>query len=80
MKYAVDVNSSAMIYIPNFIKIGSSIQKLIGGYTDTQMHRQHDGRISLSIVFQNKESRLKIRAGLSDRLAVCVPVYLPYRY
>jgi hypothetical protein len=26
----------AMTYIPSFIKIGSGIQKLIGGYTDTQ--------------------------------------------
>jgi hypothetical protein len=37
MKYAVEMGSGAMIYIPNFIKIGSGIQKLIGGaFTDTQ--------------------------------------------
>jgi hypothetical protein len=36
MKYAVDMDSNAMIYIPSFIKIGSGIQKLIGGYKDTQ--------------------------------------------
>jgi hypothetical protein len=36
MKYAVEMGSGAMIYIPSFIKIGSGIQKLIGGYTDTQ--------------------------------------------
>jgi hypothetical protein len=35
MKYAVEVGSGAMIYIPSFIKIGSAIQKLIGGYTDS---------------------------------------------
>jgi hypothetical protein len=29
MKYAVDVGSGAMIYIPNFIKTDSDIQKLI---------------------------------------------------
>jgi hypothetical protein len=36
MKYAVEMGSGAMIYIPSFIQIGSPIQKLIGGYTDTQ--------------------------------------------
>jgi hypothetical protein len=29
MKYAVEMGSGAMIYIPSFIKIGSGIQKLI---------------------------------------------------
>jgi hypothetical protein len=36
MKYAVEVGSGVMIYIPSFIKITSAIQKLMGGYTDTQ--------------------------------------------
>jgi hypothetical protein len=36
MKYAVEMGSGAMIYIPSFIKIGSAIKKLIRGYTDTQ--------------------------------------------
>jgi hypothetical protein len=47
-KYAVKMGSGALIYIPGFLKIGSGIQKLmgggytdihsklIGGYTDTQ--------------------------------------------
>jgi hypothetical protein len=38
MKYAVEMGSDAMICIPSCIKIGSCIQKLIGGisrYTDT---------------------------------------------
>jgi hypothetical protein len=38
MKYAVEIGSSAKIYIPSFVKIGSGIQKLIGGihrYTDS---------------------------------------------
>jgi hypothetical protein len=38
MKYAVEMGSGAMIYIPSFIKIGSGIQKLIRGihrYTDS---------------------------------------------
>jgi hypothetical protein len=35
MKYAVEVGSGAMIYIPSFIKIGSGIQKLMG----SEVHR-----------------------------------------
>jgi hypothetical protein len=31
MKYAVEMGSGAMIYIPSFIKTGSGIQKLMGG-------------------------------------------------
>jgi hypothetical protein len=45
MKYAVEVGSGAIIYIPSFIKIGSSIHKLTG--EDTQTHRQDGDRISL---------------------------------
>jgi hypothetical protein len=36
MKYEVEMGSGSMIYIPSFIKIGSGIKKLIGGYADTQ--------------------------------------------
>jgi hypothetical protein len=39
MKYAVEMGSGAMLYIPNFVKIGSGIQNLIGGnhrYADIQ--------------------------------------------
>jgi hypothetical protein len=36
MKYALEMGSGAIIYIPSFIKIGSGIQTLMGGYTDTQ--------------------------------------------
>jgi hypothetical protein len=36
MKYAVETGSGAVIYVPSFIKIGSGIQKLMGGFTDTQ--------------------------------------------
>jgi hypothetical protein len=55
MKYAVEMGSGAMIYIPSFIKIGSGIQKLIGGNRMT--HRQQGDRISLLVFFQSKESR-----------------------
>jgi hypothetical protein len=37
MKYAVEMGSGAMIYIPSFIKSVTDIQKLIGmEFTDTQ--------------------------------------------
>jgi hypothetical protein len=36
MKYAVQMASGVMIYVPSFIMNGSGIQKLIEGYTDTQ--------------------------------------------
>jgi hypothetical protein len=36
MKCAVEVGSSAVMYLPIFIRIGSDIEKLIWGYTDTQ--------------------------------------------
>jgi hypothetical protein len=36
MKYAVQMGSGVMIYIPSLIKIGLSIQKSIRG--DTQTH------------------------------------------
>jgi hypothetical protein len=62
MKYAIEMGSGAIIYIPSFIEIGSAIQKLSGGGGgNSQTHRQHDNRISILIFFQNKESRLKIR-------------------
>jgi hypothetical protein len=40
MKYAVQIDSGAMIYIPSFIKICSGIQKLIGG-----IHRHTDSKV-----------------------------------
>jgi hypothetical protein len=39
MKYAVDMVSDAMMYMPRFIQIDSVIQKLLGGNTPTL--RQH---------------------------------------
>jgi hypothetical protein len=57
MKYAVEMSSAAMIYIPSFIKIVSAIQKFMGGgYMDTD--RQAAIRASLLSFFQNKESEL----------------------
>jgi hypothetical protein len=37
MRCGVEMGSGAMIYIPSFIKIGSGIQRLIGGDTHTQI-------------------------------------------
>jgi hypothetical protein len=40
MKYAVEMGSGAMIYIPSFMNIGSGIHKLIGAlhrYTDSML-------------------------------------------
>jgi hypothetical protein len=36
------MGSCAVIYVPSFIKIGSGIQKLIGGHTDTHTRQQRD--------------------------------------
>jgi hypothetical protein len=40
MKYAIEMGSNAMIYIPSFIKTGSAIQKLMGG-----IHRHTDSMV-----------------------------------
>jgi hypothetical protein len=47
MKYAVQMSSGAITYIPSFIKIGLGIHKLKGG-----------NLMSLLIFFQNKERGL----------------------
>jgi hypothetical protein len=68
MKYAIEMGSGAMIYIPSFIKTGSGIQKLIRGWGGAQ-----DGdRISLLLFCQNKESRLRNEAYKITLLYVCV--------
>jgi hypothetical protein len=54
MKYGVEMGLGVMIYMLSFIKICSSIEKLIGG-----IHRQHGDHINLLLFFLNKESRLK---------------------
>jgi hypothetical protein len=41
MKYAIEMGSDAMIYIPSFMKIDSAVQKLIGG-----IHRHTDAQIA----------------------------------
>jgi hypothetical protein len=45
MKYNREMDSASMIYVTSFIKIGSGIQKLIEG--DTQTHREEGDLIIL---------------------------------
>jgi hypothetical protein len=45
MKYAFEMGSGAMIYIPSFIKTGSGNQKLIRG--NSQTYRQDGDSISI---------------------------------
>jgi hypothetical protein len=66
MKYAVEMGSGAMIYIPSFIKISLGIQTFRRG--DSQTHRQHGNLISLVLGFQNKESRLEIIQVLESEI------------
>jgi hypothetical protein len=54
MKYAVEVGSDVIIYIPNFKEIGSAIQRFMGG-GDAQTHKQNGDRTSLVLFFLNKE-------------------------
>jgi hypothetical protein len=50
VKYAFEMESGAMMYIPKFVKISSGIQKLIGE-GDLQKRREHDDLIRLLLFF-----------------------------
>jgi hypothetical protein len=50
MKYAVEMGSGAVIYIPSFIKIASAIQNLLG--RGWGIRRRHGDRISLFSYFK----------------------------
>jgi hypothetical protein len=65
MKYAVEVGSGTMTYVPSFIKTGSGIQKLVGKCTD--IRREHGDHISLL---------KKADGGLRDHVTVCVFAYI----
>jgi hypothetical protein len=53
------MGSGAVIYVPSFIKIGSGVQKLIAGNTQTHT-RTATCYHKPTLFFQNKESRLEI--------------------
>jgi hypothetical protein len=59
------MSSGAVIYVPSFIKIGSSIDKLTAGiHRQTQTHTQiATWSHKHTLFFQNRESRLKKRVG-----------------
>jgi hypothetical protein len=46
MKYVIEMGSGAIIYILSFIQIGSGIQKLLGGDTQTgwKLHKSTLGK------------------------------------
>jgi hypothetical protein len=57
-----------MIYVPSFIKTGSSVQELLeAGYTyrererERETHTQKGNVITLLLLFQNKKCRLNIK-------------------
>jgi hypothetical protein len=62
IKHAVEMGSGATIQVPSFIKIGSAIQKLMGGHTNTHTHTHtQEGDLIHLISILNKESRVKIK-------------------
>jgi hypothetical protein len=61
MKYTVEMDTGAMIYIPNFIKIGSGFLNLRDTHKETQMKLDH---ISLLSFFQNKSYRVKSNSNI----------------
>jgi hypothetical protein len=64
MKYVVEKASCGVIYKASFMKIGSDVQKLLGGIQiHRSTHRQQANLISL-LFFQNEESRLKTECKL----------------
>jgi hypothetical protein len=56
MKYAVEMGSSAMIYVASFVNIGSGIQKLIRGNQRQTAWKSHKPTF---ILFENKRNGLK---------------------
>jgi hypothetical protein len=61
MKYAVEMGSGAMTFIPNFTETDSGILKLAGGYTQTHRDSKVIVKAYLYIFFRNKETRLHIQ-------------------
>jgi hypothetical protein len=58
MKYTVEMGLGAVMYIPSLIKIGSGIQKLIGG-----IHRDMGSKViayAYFFIFKIKKNRLRM--------------------
>jgi hypothetical protein len=55
MKYALEIASGGMIFMPSFIKTGSGVQKS-SGEIHTQTHRHEGDLISLLPFFQMRET------------------------
>jgi hypothetical protein len=49
-KYTIEIGSDAVIHMPSFIKIGSGIQKLFGGWICIQTRRHQDDLVSLLLL------------------------------
>jgi hypothetical protein len=66
MKYAVEIDSVVMIYMPSFIKIGSDIQRLIGGIhrrTHSQTHILTNTHTAWKSHKPTWKSRLRVQQG-----------------
>jgi hypothetical protein len=55
MKYAVEMGTGAMIYIPSFMNTGPDIQKLLREIR-THTHRQQGDIISILTFFEGKQT------------------------
>jgi hypothetical protein len=64
MKYAVEIRSGAMIYIPNFIKIGSGIQKFMWGILT---HTPAKNKINITLSHQSCRPVTGTAADLSPK-------------
>jgi hypothetical protein len=45
VRYAIEIDSGVMTYIPSFIRIGSGMQNLIGGSQQTDSMRRRGSHI-----------------------------------
>jgi hypothetical protein len=78
---AVEMDSGAVIYVPNFIKIGSGFQKLIGRIHTHTHTLTAKWSLKRTLFCQNKESRLKMSFRMPFVCMyvfyVCMCVWMP---
>jgi hypothetical protein len=70
MKYAVEMGSGGMIYVPGFMKIGSIIQKLRGGDTQTRWRSHKPNFIFLKICSYSKSTACNQRVFMVSEIRV----------